>query len=59
LAVEAAGMVENCDQVAEVGGAARRVELAVLVDELLKGVEELQAPPCGGRPGDRWPATST
>jgi hypothetical protein len=39
--VEGAGLFEDRDEVAEVGVAGRRIEAAVLPDELLEGVKEI------------------
>src|SRR6266704_3127757 len=43
-AIEAASLVEDRDEIAEVGGAGRRVEMAVLADEPLELVQQRQAP---------------
>jgi hypothetical protein len=39
--VKGAGLFEDRNEVAEVGVAGRRIEVAVLPDELLEGVEEI------------------
>ena len=51
-AVEGARLFEDGDEVAEAGGAGRRIEAAVLVHEPLQRVEEPQAPSRVGRTGD-------
>jgi hypothetical protein len=43
-AVEGASLVEDRDEVAEVGLAGRRIEAAVLAGQALESVDELQAP---------------
>ena len=54
--IEGAGLVEHRGEIAQVGSASRLPEMTVPVDELLKGIEQRQAP-AGIRPAAHALAT--